>query len=99
MTYSLVDTMDIYEAAARDAIFHGDGAIVTRRLCCHECYNTSGSVWFGSRLSWVCLVCDNDVPGTAPTEFDRMSGKPNNYAIDTLLKQYAKGLDIRFDKK
>jgi hypothetical protein len=96
---TLRDMMDTYDAAGREAVLRGDGAIVDRAVSqCLQCGGWWQAVWFGSR-GWVCAGCDEDVPGIDPTPAQRLANEPNEAALRHMLDEFRKGeLAFRFGK-
>ena len=66
---------DLLEAAAREAILHGEAALCVRvPVHCAACGAWDEAVWFHSR-GWVCLACEDEARGgVAPTPAQRRIG-------------------------
>lgn len=77
----------LLEAAAREAVLNGDGALCERKFAlCPACGVHAQAVWFRSR-GWTCEACEEDVPGIAPTPAQRRAGKAPREAIALLLRR------------
>lgn len=74
-TDSRQQRFDLLEAAAREAILHGEAALCVRVASrCNACGAFDEAVWFHSR-GWVCLTCEDEVSGgVAPTPEQRRFG-------------------------
>lgn len=77
----------LLEAAAREAVLNGDGALCEREPAhCASCGWIAKAVWFRSR-GWVCRMCEDDVPGVAPTPAQRCARKAPAEAIALVLRR------------